>query len=114
MHRKLMIVDDCVADRFDESVVDPQIFKLDSGVGQWIDVMVRVQGPVVPVMWSLFVRDWEMETGERLLDSQHHEPEYWTEKDTTSNGAFRAVCRRRLYSANFAYRPFIRPSMVWC
>ncbi len=80
MHRKLMIVDDCVAYTGSMNLVDPQIFKLDSGVGQWIDVMVRVQGPVVPVMWSLFVRDWEMETGERLLDSQHHEPEYWTEK----------------------------------
>lgn len=80
MHRKLMIVDDSVAYTGSMNLVDPQIFKLDSGVGQWIDVMVRVQGPVVPVMWSLFVRDWEMETGERLLDSQHHEPEYWTEK----------------------------------
>ena len=80
MHRKLMIVDDCVAYTGSMNLVDPQIFKLDSGVGQWVDVMVRVQGPVVPVMWSLFVRDWEMETGERLLDSQRHEPEYWTEK----------------------------------
>ena len=44
MHRKLMIVDDCVAYTGSMNLVDPQIFKLDSGVGQWIDVMVRVQG----------------------------------------------------------------------
>ena len=34
-------------------------------------------GPVVPLMWSTFVWDWEMETGERLLDSLQHEPEAW-------------------------------------
>lgn len=79
MHRKLMIVDDRVAYTGSMNLVDPQLFKQESGVGQWIDIMVRVQGPVVPVMWSLFVRDWEMETGERLLDSQQHEPEYWTD-----------------------------------
>ena len=26
--------------------------------------MIRVQGPVVPLMWSTFVWDWEMETGD--------------------------------------------------
>jgi cardiolipin synthase A/B len=79
MHRKLIIIDDKMAYTGSMNLVDPEIFKKNSGIGQWIDVMLRVQGPVVPVMWSLFVRDWEMETGERLLDSQRHEPEYWNE-----------------------------------
>ena len=47
-------------------------FKQGAGVGQWIDIMLRLQGPIVPIIWSLFVRDWEMETGERLLESQEH------------------------------------------
>lgn len=81
MHRKLMIVDDRVAYTGSMNLIDPQLFKQNMGVGQWIDVMVRVQGPVVPVMWSLFVRDWEMETGERLLDSRQHEPEFWAEQE---------------------------------
>ncbi|MDD2840943.1 MAG: cardiolipin synthase [Tolumonas sp.] len=81
MHRKLMIVDDRVAYTGSMNLIDPELFKRGRGIGQWIDVMVRVQGPVVPVMWSLFVRDWEMETGERLLDSRQHEPESWSDRE---------------------------------
>ncbi len=80
MHRKLVIIDEQIAYTGSMNLVDPELFKQSSGVGLWIDVMVRVMGPVVSVMWSLFVRDWEMETGERLLDARPHEPEYWVEK----------------------------------
>ncbi len=79
MHRKLVIIDDKVAYTGSMNLVDPKLFKQQSGLGEWIDVMLRIQGPLVPVIWSLFVRDWEMETGERLLDSQEHQPEYWSE-----------------------------------
>ncbi len=76
MHRKLVVIDERIGYTGSMNLVDPELFKQSSGVGQWIDVMVRVTGPVVSVMWSLFVRDWEMETGERLLDSRRHEPEF--------------------------------------
>ena len=81
MHRKLVVIDDQVAYTGSMNLVDPRFFKQNAGVGQWIDVMVRVQGPIVPLIWSLFVRDWEMETGERLLDSQQHNPEFDTHSD---------------------------------
>ncbi len=76
MHRKLVVIDDLVAYTGSMNLVDPRYFKRDAGVGQWIDVMVRLQGPIVPLIWSLFVRDWELETGERLLETQQHSPEY--------------------------------------
>lgn len=76
MHRKLVVIDDQVAYTGSMNLVDPRFFKRDAGVGQWIDVMVRLQGPIVPLIWSLFVRDWELETGERLLETQQHTPEY--------------------------------------
>lgn len=79
MHRKLVVIDERIAYTGSMNLVDPELFKQSSGVGQWIDVMVRVIGPVVSVMWSLFVRDWEMETGERLLDSRRYEPEFLPE-----------------------------------
>ena len=63
------------------NLVDPRFFKRGAGVGQWIDIMVRLQGPVVPLFWSLFVQDWEMETGERLLEAQQHNPEYLRDPD---------------------------------
>lgn len=79
MHRKLVVIDDQVAYTGSMNLVDPRFFKRGAGVGQWIDIMVRLQGPVVPLFWSLFVRDWEMETGERLLEAQQHSPEYLSE-----------------------------------
>lgn len=77
MHRKLVVVDDAVAYTGSMNLVDPLVFRQDKDFGQWIDVMIRAQGPIVPVMWSLFVRDWEMETGERLLEQQEHRPHFW-------------------------------------
>ncbi|WP_234919542.1 cardiolipin synthase, partial [Aeromonas veronii] len=77
MHRKLVVIDDRVGYTGSMNMVDPRFFKQDAGVGQWVDIMIRVQGPMVPLMWSIFVWDWEMETGERLLDSLQHEPEAW-------------------------------------
>ncbi len=81
MHRKLAVIDDRVAYTGSMNLVDPRFFKRKAGVGQWIDVMLRLQGPMVPLVWSLFVRDWEMETGERLLESQQHNPESYSESD---------------------------------
>ncbi|GAA4497750.1 cardiolipin synthase [Pseudaeromonas paramecii] len=81
MHRKLVVIDDQVAYTGSMNLVDPRFFKRGAGVGQWIDIMVRLQGPVVPLFWSLFVQDWEMETGERLLEAQQHNPEYLKDPD---------------------------------
>ena len=77
MHRKLVVIDDRVGYTGSMNMVDPRFFKQNAGVGQWVDIMIRVQGPMVPLMWSIFVWDWEMETGERLLDSLQHDPEAW-------------------------------------
>ena len=81
MHRKLVVIDDKVAYTGSMNLVDPRYFKTRAGVGQWIDIMLRLQGPIVPLIWSLFVQDWEMECGERLLDLQQHQPEYDHEQD---------------------------------
>lgn len=67
MHRKLIAVDNKVAYTGSMNLVDPQYFKKDAGVGEWIDIMIRMRGPAVPIIGSLLEWDWEMETGERLL-----------------------------------------------
>lgn len=81
MHRKLVVIDDKVAYTGSMNLVDPRFFKAKAGVGQWIDIMLRLQGPIVPLIWALFVQDWEMESGERLLELQQHQPEYDPEQD---------------------------------
>ncbi|WP_116473636.1 cardiolipin synthase [Zobellella maritima] len=80
MHRKLVVIDDDVAYTGSMNLVDPACFKQDAGVGQWVDIMLRIRGPIVPIMWSLFVWDWEMETGERLLEQLEYHPVSFLDK----------------------------------
>lgn len=66
-HRKIVVIDSHIAYTGSMNMVDPAYFKTDAGVGQWIDVMVRVTGPTVAVLNSIQAWDWEVETGERHL-----------------------------------------------
>jgi cardiolipin synthase len=49
------------------NMVDPRYFKQDAGVGQWIDLMARMEGPVATTMGIVYACDWEIETGKRIL-----------------------------------------------
>lgn len=68
-HRKIIIIDEKIAYTGSMNMVDPSTFKQDSGVGEWIDVMVRVTGPTVNVLAAIHAWDWEFETGERCFPS---------------------------------------------
>ena len=72
LHRKIVIIDGEVAYTGSLNLVDPRYFKQDSGVGQWVDAMVRVEGPVVEALAITFVGDWELETGEGPEQLQAH------------------------------------------
>uniref|UniRef100_A0A1A9Z1H4 Phospholipase D-like domain-containing protein n=1 Tax=Glossina pallidipes TaxID=7398 RepID=A0A1A9Z1H4_GLOPL len=48
-------------------MIDPKYFKQHSGVGEWIDIMIRMEGPVVSAMRIIFSCDWEIETGENIF-----------------------------------------------
>ncbi len=66
MHRKIVIIDGEVGYTGSLNMVDPRYFKQDSGVGQWVDAMVRVHGPIVEGLALTFLEDWELDTGEGL------------------------------------------------
>lgn len=61
-HRKLVIIDGRIAFTGSQNMVDPEVFKKDAGVGNWIDVMVQVEGPVVECMAGTFISDWFLDT----------------------------------------------------
>ncbi len=65
-HRKLVIIDDVVAWTGSQNLVDPALFKQDAGVGQWIDAMVRIEGPAAHVNGAIFNYDWDLESGENI------------------------------------------------
>ncbi len=60
-HRKMAIIDGKVAYTGSQNLVDPRFFKQDNDVGEWIDTMVRVKGPVIEAMTATFLYDWFVE-----------------------------------------------------
>lgn len=65
-HRKIVVIDGEIAYTGSQNLVDPRFFKQDEGVGQWIDAMVRMEGPSVEALAGTFIEDWELDTGEGL------------------------------------------------
>lgn len=61
-HRKIVVIDGKVAYTGSQNMVDPDVFKKEAGVGNWIDVMVKVEGPVVESLAGTFLSDWVLET----------------------------------------------------
>ncbi|USD39355.1 cardiolipin synthase [Ferrimonas sp. SCSIO 43195] len=67
-HRKIVVIDQRIAYTGSMNLVDSRYFKQSAGVGEWIDIMVRLTGPSVCSLAALQSWDWEFETDERLLD----------------------------------------------
>jgi cardiolipin synthase len=63
-HRKIVVIDGSTAFTGSQNMVDPEVFKKDAGVGNWIDVMVKIEGPVVESLAGTFISDWYLDTEE--------------------------------------------------
>ncbi|PZF75519.1 cardiolipin synthase [Aestuariivirga litoralis] len=66
LHRKIVVVDSRIAWTGSMNMVDPRFFKQDSGVGEWVDAMVRIEGPVAGVLGAVMISDWVAEGGVTL------------------------------------------------
>ncbi len=62
-HRKIVVIDRKIAFSGSQNLVDPRFFKQNEGVGQWVDIMIRIRGPVVEELRGVFFEDWHIETG---------------------------------------------------
>lgn len=62
LHRKLVIIDHRVGYVGSKNMADPRFFKKSAGVGQWVDAMVRLEGPAVDPLSMVFLEDWYFET----------------------------------------------------
>lgn len=68
-HRKLVIIDENISYTGSMNMVDPRFFKQNAGVGEWIDIMIRMVGPISFMMQMIYTFDWEMETDEHIIPS---------------------------------------------
>ncbi|TCP92001.1 cardiolipin synthase [Cricetibacter osteomyelitidis] len=65
-HRKIIVIDNQISYTGSMNMVDPAFFKQDAAVGKWVDMMVRVNGPVSSILNGLHAWDWEIETHKEL------------------------------------------------
>lgn len=80
MHRKLVVIDDKTAYTGSMNMADPAYFKTEARVGQWIDMMLRLEGEAAAGLAKVFAWDWEVETGERAFPDMletAREPRRW-------------------------------------
>lgn len=61
-HRKIALIDGKIAYTGSQNLVDPRFFKQNDGVGEWVDAMVRITGPVVEAFTAAFRHDWHLES----------------------------------------------------
>ena len=66
LHRKIAVFDGQVGYTGSLNLADPLYFKKEAGVGQWVDALVRVQGPAVQALALTFLQDWALETGQPI------------------------------------------------
>ena len=60
-HRKLLICDRTVVYTGSFNLVDPHLFKSKSHVGEWIDIMMRIEGQMVDALACVFNADYLLE-----------------------------------------------------
>ena len=61
LHRKIFVIDNAIVWTGSMNMVDPRSFKQDSGVGEWVDAMVRIEGSVASQFELTFSFDWSVD-----------------------------------------------------
>ena len=72
LHRKIFVIDGAVVWTGSMNLVDPRTFKQDSGVGEWVDAMVRIEGPATAQFELTFLFDWSVDNPAVSSFKDHH------------------------------------------
>lgn len=73
-HRKLLLCDHCVGYIGSSNLVDPQIFKAERHVGQWVDTIMRVEGPIIDALTCMFHTDFMLDRQPTSINSADRQP----------------------------------------
>ncbi|CRK85780.1 Cardiolipin synthase A [Candidatus Providencia siddallii] len=66
-HRKIVIIDNYISYTGSMNMIDTNNLKYNSNIGELIDILVRMEGPVSTTLGIVYAFDWEMETGNCVL-----------------------------------------------
>jgi cardiolipin synthase len=70
LHRKIVVIDHRVGFTGSMNMADPRTFKQEAGVGEWVDAMVRIEGPAVLALAASFLSFWSVESGEKTSKAE--------------------------------------------
>ena len=62
-HRKIAVIDRRIAYTGSMNIADPRFFKQNAGVGEWVDAMVRIEGPAAWILESVSLSLTALQTG---------------------------------------------------
>lgn len=65
-HRKILTIDSDIGYTGSFNLVDPEFFKIDAGVGEWVDIMLRCRGPVVRPLSAIYYGDLAVENDKSM------------------------------------------------
>lgn len=66
-HKKIILIDNKIVYVGSMNMVDSTNFKKNIKIGKWIDLMIRITGPIVNTISIIYSYDWEIETGQNIL-----------------------------------------------
>ncbi|MCA9291529.1 MAG: cardiolipin synthase [Phycisphaerales bacterium] len=65
-HRKIAVIDGHTAYTGSLNLCDPKLYMQDEPFGEWVDTMVRLEGPAAEALELTFLNDWQMEGTESI------------------------------------------------
>ncbi|QJC33995.1 cardiolipin synthase [Enterobacteriaceae endosymbiont of Donacia cinerea] len=66
-HKKIILIDNKIAYVGSMNMIDSSYFKKNIKTKEWIDLMIRITGPIVNTISIIYSYDWEIETGKYIL-----------------------------------------------
>lgn len=93
-HRKITVIDGKIGYSGSRNCADPE-FRVKPEFAPWIDIMLRVKGPVVAQNQMLFASDWLTENPDTPLDSFP----YFTESHTESSDEYQTNLKQGGFAA---------------
>ena len=71
-HRKLLICDQTATYLGSFNLIDPTLFKVSRHVGQWVDTMMRIEGPIVDAISCVFNTDFLFDTHVQVVSEDNY------------------------------------------
>ena len=95
-HRKILVTDYRTAYTGSYNLVDPRLFKQSAGVGEWVDAVLRCEGPAAQELAAVFYGDWAGETNRNLDETITHLSRYTAEMPDFAPAAGSTASGRQL------------------